>query len=290
MNAAYAIRIGRNSSFYYNPSPELKSCVEHYIHLHFSSNNLNEDFIHPFPKGEAELYFHVGDNKILIRKNGKEKYSKHFIIGPFDQPDCLYLKPVCNSSFYNCIIVPIKLSSLCDFIDIPLIALKNTNLDVVEIWGKEASHLKKQINDNQDVIESIKHIDIFLVKQLARKNNSSKRFGYLFEYCIRKEGNLTVEDLARETNISYRTIHRIFTEKLGICPKEYLRIVRFNKVCSLLKKYPFINWTELALSCGYYDQSHFIHEFKNFMKVCPEEFITRLKNNYYDAHPVAFSL
>jgi len=76
-------------------------------------------------------------------------------------------------------------------------------------------------------------------------------------------------------------MNRIFKKEIGICPKKYLEIVRFNRVCKLLYKFQEIDWTELAYLCGYYDQSHFIHDFKSIMKCSPEKYIDLQEGKIY---------
>jgi len=276
---------------YFTPSHDLRSCFEYYIHFNIAAKNLNRSFINPFPNGSIELYFHVGNNYVVTQEGSKENIYKHFLAGVFELSHYLLLKPKTDNSFYSCIHIPIKLNEISNLTNTPLIKLKNRILDIEEIWGEKGKKLKSNIEDNTDINKVVKLIDKFLLDQLNKKIDwKVKRINKIIEFCLYKEGNISVEEITKSLNISYRTIYRIFTKQLGICPKEYLKIVRFNKVCNLLNKYPFIDWNEMAYSCGYYDQSHFIHDFKNILKISPEEFVSRIVNNYYLFHPVAFKL
>lgn len=276
---------------YYPPSHDLSSCFEHYIHFNIAAKNLNNCFIHPFPTCCIELYFHIGNNYVVTQEGSNENIYKHFLVGVFELSHCLLLKPKTDNTFYSCINIPLKLNEISNITNIPLLNFKNTILDIEEVWGEKGRKLKSIIEENSDINKIVKLIDIFLLEQLNKRVDwKVNRINKIIEFCLYNEGNITVEEITRNFNISYRTIYRIFTKQLGICPKEYLKIVRFSKVCNLLKKYPFIDWNEMAYSCGYYDQSHFIHDFKNILKVSPEEFVNRIENNYYLFHPLAFKL
>ncbi|HEY9559732.1 MAG TPA: helix-turn-helix domain-containing protein, partial [Anseongella sp.] len=63
-----------------------------------------------------------------------------------------------------------------------------------------------------------------------------------------------------------------FLAQVGLSPKRYARICRFNMVRELFDKDPSRNWQEVAFSLGYYDQSHFIREFKEFSGKTPHEY------------------
>lgn len=291
MNVKFAIKVGEDNEYYYASSQELESCVQYYIHLNYKTENLNNHFVAPFPNGEIYFYFHLGESGMLVQQNNTINIAKHFLIGPFDQSDYVYLKPFSKEQYYNSIIIKVTLNSFYNYSNKPLYSLKNKIIEVKEFWGVDGIKFVNELNNITDVKLFINKIDEFFARHFCYKRNKNQsKLIKLIEYSIKKEGNLTVENLSKATKIRYRTIHRIFSKKVGICPKEYLRIIRFNKVCSLLKKYPFVDWSELVYSCGYYDQSHFIHDFRNFMQLSPEEFIIRLKSNYYTAHPVMYSL
>ena len=63
--------------------------------------------------------------------------------------------------------------------------------------------------------------------------------------------------------------------KLGLTPKLFCRVSRFQKVIRTAHAHGDINWTQLALDCGYYDQAHFIHDFQSFAGITPSEYLER---------------
>lgn len=77
-------------------------------------------------------------------------------------------------------------------------------------------------------------------------------------------------DLAARVGLSVRQLERVFGEHVGLTPKVYLRILRFQQVLAALREGGrSTSWAELAISHGYYDQSHFIGDFTRFVGVAP---------------------
>jgi len=90
---------------------------------------------------------------------------------------------------------------------------------------------------------------------------------------IRKTKNIKIEDLTKRVFISQRQLEREFKDKFGISPKHYLRITRINEVLRLLNDNQAIDLTSVAYYCGYFDQAHFINDFKKITGKNPSIFI-----------------
>jgi AraC-like DNA-binding protein len=89
-----------------------------------------------------------------------------------------------------------------------------------------------------------------------------------------------VKQLAADSCLSIRQFERIFPAFVGLSPKQYLRIARFQKIIQLGNSGHFDNYTSLAYDCGYYDQAHFIHDFRPITDLSPREFF-----NNKNPHP-----
>jgi AraC-like DNA-binding protein len=73
-----------------------------------------------------------------------------------------------------------------------------------------------------------------------------------------------VRDVAREMGRSERYLSQVFRESVGLTPKAWCRVQRFQRVVRQLHAGVDVPWAELAIDCGYYDQSHFANEFRAF--------------------------
>lgn len=92
-----------------------------------------------------------------------------------------------------------------------------------------------------------------------------------------KEGEISVRSLSEELGISQSTLERGFKRRIGLNPKEYANLVRFRKIFD--RKEEAENLTDLAYRSGYYDQAHFIREFRKMAGVSPKEWFSKEREN-----------
>ncbi len=81
--------------------------------------------------------------------------------------------------------------------------------------------------------------------------------------------SLSVRETARELGISERRLHHVFSEDVGLSPKQWSRVRRFQRAVRALHQGAEMRWAELAVTCGYADQSHFSRDFHCFSGIDP---------------------
>lgn len=90
---------------------------------------------------------------------------------------------------------------------------------------------------------------------------------------IKHQGDFNVKSFCLRHDIHKSTLEKSFLAQVGLRPKEFAAIVRFNHTHSMLKAGHYESLTQLALNCGYYDQSHMIKDFKRFSNHSPSKFL-----------------
>ena len=83
---------------------------------------------------------------------------------------------------------------------------------------------------------------------------------------------LAISRLVERVGFSQRHFTQLFSDGVGLAPKLFSRVSRFQKVVQTLHAQRQVNWTDIALSCGYYDQAHFNHDFQSFAGMTPTEY------------------
>jgi AraC-like DNA-binding protein len=81
--------------------------------------------------------------------------------------------------------------------------------------------------------------------------------------------SLSVRETARELGISERRLHHVFSEDVGLSPKQWSRVRRFQRAVRALHQGAEMRWAELAVTCGYADQAHFSRDFRSFSGIDP---------------------
>jgi AraC-like DNA-binding protein len=81
--------------------------------------------------------------------------------------------------------------------------------------------------------------------------------------------------LSSEIGYSQKHFIDLFRRQVGVSPKQYLRIMRFQKAIGAIENNKSVRWSQIARESGYYDQGHFIHDFKHFSGFTPNEYLQR---------------
>ena len=156
----------------------------------------------------------------------------------------------------------------------PISLLHNQEISGYDLENKYLKQLAAQIFDCENTSQCISIIEQWLLSQIAdvlisktayNINRITAAIKRLFAMPA-----ISVTELASVTCLSKKQFERLFNEMVGANPKEYARVVRFQKSLKLLQHCSEdTNQAQLAYQCGYADQSHFIREFKQFSGYTP---------------------
>jgi transcriptional regulator GlxA family with amidase domain len=89
----------------------------------------------------------------------------------------------------------------------------------------------------------------------------------------RDPGLLSSAAVAEKVNLSQRRFIQLFRDEVGLTPKLFCRVLRFRNVVRRIQQLRDVDWVDIALSCGYFDQSHFNHDFREFSGLTPTEYL-----------------
>jgi AraC-like DNA-binding protein len=143
----------------------------------------------------------------------------------------------------------------------------NRSVPLVDIWGVSAQTLRCQLLEIRLPEARLRCLERFLMGRLAEYRSRNEIVDFALNRFRHAPRIATVRDVARSTGWSERRFSQIFRESVGLSPKTWCRIQRFQRVVRQLHAGVDVRWAELALDCGYYDQSHFANEFRAFSGV-----------------------
>jgi AraC-like DNA-binding protein len=150
-----------------------------------------------------------------------------------------------------------------------------TNLEtsLEDIWGNAAKSLRERLCEATTPTAKFDAFELALLDRLSLTGNPTSVSHPLIHFALNTlhaaPGTTTVAELSRTTGLSTRRLSQLFAEHVGVSPKLYCRIQRFQQAVQQLHRGIDIPWAELALSCGYYDQSHFANDFRTFSGISP---------------------
>lgn len=156
--------------------------------------------------------------------------------------------------------------------NIPAIELNNQNIPIEALDDPQVAELEEQLGNLPDAGSCVRLIENFLLRRI-----------YQFEGCYYKrlesavrsvcDGQYDISILAQTACFGERQFRRVFSEYIGLNPKDFIRITRYQKASHILQIRPRIPLTQLAYECAYYDKSHLIREFKEFSGYTPQKFV-----------------
>lgn len=244
------------------PSPQLAPYVKHYWFLTGNIINKSVPIQRIVPTGHVTMVFHR--NKALISANSVQPDA--FLSGQSNNFTDLY-----QTDSLNMMVVVFHPQGARAFFKMPMIEVKNRNVSLQDLGDNEVAELEKRIKDSQDNHTCIRLIENLLLQKIKYGTEyNEKRIASVIETLNR--GEMNVEKLAAVSCLSNKQFRRIFSEYIGTNPKDYVRVVRFQRALYTLQTSPDIALTQLAFDCGYYDQPHLIREFREFSGYTPTEY------------------
>ncbi len=149
----------------------------------------------------------------------------------------------------------------------------NDSIDLCDIFNNESIELRDRLMEQPPLQQKIKLLEAFLMKRLKNGEKRMDKFKLVESLCSSiydAEDSFRIENLAAQYGFSERYIQKLFLEWVGLTPKRFQSIHRFNKSLELIQS-SNSTLTSIAHECGYYDQAHFIKEFKSYAGMTPKQ-------------------
>jgi AraC-like DNA-binding protein len=154
--------------------------------------------------------------------------------------------------------------------------LTNGVFGLDDVLGAAGRDLTARLEDAPDWASRFDILDAFMSERLQHARAPSTEVTHAWSRLLLSAGQLRIGDLTRELGWSRQLLITRFREEIGMPPKTIARILRFDHAVRRLKQIGVVRWTDLALSCGYYDQAHMIREFGEFAGASPTVFARRV--------------
>lgn len=220
------------------------------------------------PDGCMEMIFHYGDVYKQYTNNGSSLIQpKCFVIGQLTKP--LEIEPTGKSDIFSVRFHP---EGFLPFATIPLKEMENTAISLEKIFGNEGIKIEQKMLNTNSSTEKIKLIETFLLNRLTDNETVDRIVKSTVETILTANGQLSINELSKQTSINRRQLERKFSASIGLSPKQLSKTIRLQATLKILLDKNFTSLTALAYENEYYDQAHFIKDFKEFTGVTPKEF------------------
>lgn len=248
------------------PAPALKPFIRYYWILQDKSVDIVSQ--RTLPTGCMSLVFHRGERLKVTNRDELQPHS--FICGQESR-----YSDVTSTGDIEMIVVVFQPHTAKIFFHLPVSLFRDMNIPIWDMEDIELSDLVKKIEDADNLEISIDLIEHFLLSRLLLENNYNiPRLAAVVRH-INNSVQTNIKGLADIACLSEKQFCRVFSEHIGITPKDFLRIIRLQRTLSVLQHNPGIGFAQLSYECGFTDQSHMIKEFKLFSGYTPKEYLNR---------------
>lgn len=238
------------------PNQSITHLIACYWVVENSDKTISEQKI--IPDGFPEIIFHYKDPYEININGSWELQSKNLVAGQITNH--FYLR---NTGVSGMIGIKFRPAALTQLFHFNMSQLVNKVVDISSSIQNEFNPLIELANSPLSYHDKISLIDAWLVDFITTDTDSTHHIEVVIEKIFEENGMIQVNALTQLLNISERQMERIFKQFVGLSPKFFCRIIRFNYIFKLITKEK-CSWTDLAFSSGFFDQSHFIKNFKEF--------------------------
>ncbi|HEX4440639.1 MAG TPA: helix-turn-helix domain-containing protein [Thermoanaerobaculia bacterium] len=245
------------------PSPELRELVER---LWWLEGEAEEIVAEPIPPdGHAEIVVHAGEPFRETERGGGEPRQERVLLAGqttravrvaptgFARVAGARLRPDAAHALFGC----------------PQWELTDRVADLRDVAPALARTLRDDVAGRERGEEMLSGLDAALSASASRLRRAERPVSPALRLAAERGGLVRVDDLARRMGVTPRQTERLFRERVGLSPKLFLRIVRFQRALSAIRARRRTAWADLAVALGFYDQSHLIRDFRGFAGGAP---------------------
>lgn len=161
------------------------------------------------------------------------------------------------------------------FFRFPISELNDSVIEMDLIWGRTMDDIRSQVLEVRTPDDKLRRLEALLLRQVMRPLEPNRFISFAVQQLQRSPQFIAIKDLANTIGITQKHLISQFERIVGLRPKVFARVCKFQKVLNLIEQQGRVEWATVAYECGYYDQAHFIKEFQNFSGINPSSYLTQ---------------
>ncbi len=232
------------------------------------------------PQGQAAMILNLRDQPIAIYEDhgGARHYGTAVLSGA--RSNCFTID--CNQQ-EHVVGVQFAPGGASPFFPMPISELEDASFDMADLWGAEAGWVRERILAALTPRAMLEVLATCLEERLGTctpGSGDSALTGRLHPavvYMAREldicDGPGSVQTVTGKIGMSQRRVAQLFHEQVGVSPKTFHRVRRFQHTLARLRGVRQVNWADLAIECGYYDQAHLSHDFRRIASMTPSAYL-----------------
>jgi AraC-like DNA-binding protein len=159
------------------------------------------------------------------------------------------------------------------FLGLPPGETHNLHVPLEALWGALAKEIRERLLGAKSAAETFQILESVLLARARGGFDRHPAVAFALKEFQGAPHAKAIGGVTEQIGLSARRFIDVFEREVGLTPKLFCRVRRFQKVLRLIRSGREIDWIEIALSCGYYDQAHFIHNFRAFSGINPSTYV-----------------
>jgi AraC-like DNA-binding protein len=266
----------------YFPSFPLNQFVELFIYFEGMQHAHTVDRF--LPNGDTEILIDFHDTPQFIYDNNTlmEIQACNHVWASGLRTEPITIPSGTNSRM---MVISFKKGMAASFFPFPMEEIADCVVDADLIWGSDFGALRERLLGTNDIGLRFRMVEDFLVTKFLSKMDVNPCVAFAIGEMTERPDRMSIARMNQKIGYSQKHFTEMFRRSVGVTPKSYLKIMRFQKAVRTIDAADSVDWGLIAQDCGFYDQAHFIHDFKHFSGFTPEQY-SKIHINYQNYIPV----
>ena len=264
------------------PAPPLNNFIDVFIYFERVEHAHTVDRF--LPNGDTEILIDFHDTPQYIYDNNtlKEIQACHHVWASGMRTEPITI-PSGNGAAM--MVISFKKGRAAPFFPFPMEEIKDSVVDADLVWSQDMGDLRERLLETKDIELRFRMVEDYLLLKFRSKLDLNPCVAFAVSEMIERPDAINIALMNNKIGYSKKHFADMFRKQVGVTPKSYLKVMRFQKAIRTIDAAAEIDWGNIALDCGFYDQAHFINDFKHFSGFTPEQY-SKIHTNYRNYIPV----
>jgi AraC-like DNA-binding protein len=253
---------------HHQPTFPLSQFINHLWYVNLQAPYQQERIL---PTGTIELMINFGGAFRVVDKHDPNKFdlnSRSWIAG--FQTEYIINEPLGNTEMIG---VSFKAGGAYPFFGMPISEFNDQVIHMDLVWGSRIEAMRDQLHGAPTLADKFALVEGWLCERLAVDRVGFQPIEYAVNQIGQANGVLSIKALSEQIGYSQKHLISQFKKMIGVSPKVYARIIKFQRVLQAIDPSAPVNWALIAQQSEYYDQAHFNKDFAAFTGLTPTEYL-----------------
>jgi AraC-like DNA-binding protein len=258
----------------YVPASPLSAFVEDFwLYDDYRPEHLRERIL---PSGTVELVINLRDDELRIydrvRPGVCERFAGAVVSGTYDR--FFVIDTAEEASLLG---VHFRPGGAFPFFGLPMSELVDTHVELETLWAQASGELRERLRSAARPLDKFRVLEATLVERMSglSMHRDMVRFAVA---ALGRSAAMTVREVSQQAGVSHRRFIEVFKTQVGLTPKLFHRVQRFQRIVAQVPRTLGWQWSEAAVDGGFFDQSHLIHDFVEFSGFSPAQFAQHIRD------------